>query len=119
MAQSVQRGDVGLVAIVQKGVPPMSMIIIAALSMAGATQAPAAAITVNDRPQIAEAARRLNVSTRSLLRAVTAPPSPRRSTREVRYCIERDRIISGRSGQVCHTAQQWARFGITVPRRSV
>ncbi len=96
----------------------MSLFLIAALSMAGAAQAPATIITTNDRPEIAEAARRLNVPTRSLLRAVTAPESPRRSTREVRYCIERDRIVSGRAGQVCHTAQQWARFGIPVARRS-
>lgn len=97
----------------------MSLLLIAALSTAAAAQSPAATISVDDRPQIAEAARRLNVPTRSLLRAVTAPDSPRRSTREVRYCIDRDLIVSGRSGQVCHTAQQWARYGIPVNRRSV
>lgn len=96
----------------------MSLLLIAALSTAAAAQSPVATISVDDRPQIAEAARRLNVPTRSLLRAVTAPDSPRRSMREVRYCIERDLIVSGRSGQVCHTAQQWARYGIPVSRRS-
>ncbi len=96
----------------------MSLFLIAALSMAGATQTPASTITADDRPQIAEAARRLNVPTRALVRAVTAPETPRRSTREVRFCIAREAVVSGRSGQVCHTAQQWARFGITVARRS-
>ena len=97
----------------------MSLFLIAALSMASATLAPDTIISPNDRPQIAAAARRLNVPTRALYRAVTAPQEPRRSTREVRYCIERELIVSGRSGQVCHTAQQWARFGIPVARRSV
>jgi hypothetical protein len=97
----------------------MSLFLFAALSMASAMQAPASTITPTDRPQIAEAARRLNVPTRALYRAVTAPQAPRRSTREVRYCIERELIVSGRAGQVCHTAQQWARFGIPVARRSV
>lgn len=92
----------------------MAFSMIAALALAATTPTPADAITHADRPAIAAAARRLNVSTRALVRAVTAPPVPRRSTQEVRYCIDRDRIVSGRSGQVCHTAQQWARFGIAV-----
>ncbi len=94
----------------------MSIFLIAALSMTSATQAPAAPFSASDRPQIAEAARRLNVPTRSLYRAVTAPSSPRRSTREVRYCIAQNRIVGGRDGQICHTAEQWARFGIPIAR---
>lgn len=93
----------------------MAFSMFAALALAASPAAvPNDTITHADRPAIAAAARRMNVSTRALVRAVTARPQPRRSVREVRYCVERARIVSGRSGNICHTAQQWAQFGIAV-----
>lgn len=92
----------------------MSMLIIAALSLAGAAPATTETITASDRPQVAEAAQRINVPTRALYRAVTVRETPRRSVRETRLCLRLSTVVEGKTGRICRTRNQWASFGLTI-----
>lgn len=93
----------------------MSLTLIIALATAGAPAVANNVITAADRPAVAAAAARMNVPTRRLLRAMSEPVSPRQSPGQVRYCIERSRVVPGREGMVCRTENQWARYGLIVP----
>jgi hypothetical protein len=92
----------------------MSLSIIIALATAGAPSAPDATILPDDRAEVAATARRMNVPTRALYRGMTAPERQRRAG-GIYYCMPRARVVSGKSGMVCRTRQQWARFGLIVP----
>ena len=93
----------------------MSLSMIIALATAGTPAVANNVITPADRPAVAEAAARMNVPTRRLLRAMSEPVSPRRSSNQVRYCIERNAVVPGREGMVCRTENQWARYGLIIP----
>jgi hypothetical protein len=95
----------------------MSFILVAALALASPTAAQETMIAPQDRPAVAAAARRMQVPTRSLYRAMTAPQSPRRADGDVRYCMPRARVVSGKKGAVCRTRHEWADFGLLVPNR--
>ncbi|MBX9727313.1 MAG: hypothetical protein K2X31_00230 [Sphingopyxis sp.] len=93
----------------------MSLTMIIALATAGTPAVANNVITAADRPAVAAAAARMNVPTRRLLRAMSEPVSTRQSPDQVRYCIERDRVVPGRDGMVCRTENQWARYGLIIP----
>jgi hypothetical protein len=93
----------------------MSLSMIVALATAATPVVANNVITSADRPAVAAAAARMNVPTRRLLRAMTAPVDARQSPRQIRYCIERDTVVPGREGMVCRTENQWAAFGLVIP----
>lgn len=93
----------------------MSLSMIIALATAGTPAVANNVITSADRPAVAQAAARMNVPTRRLLRAMSEPVSPRRSSNRVRYCIERDAVVPGREGMVCRTENEWAAYGLVIP----
>ncbi len=95
----------------------MSITLIAALALAATPAVPASTISAQDRPAVAAAARRMNVPARSLYRAMTARVLPRTPGGEIRYCVARSRVVSGKQGAVCRTRSQWAGFGLIVPNR--
>lgn len=93
----------------------MSMMIIAALSAASASITPASTIGPADWPAVAAAARRMDVPASILYRSLTARQTPRRTERDVRFCISRAAVVDGKSGHVCRSRRQWASFGISIP----
>lgn len=93
----------------------MSLSMIIALATAGTPAVANNVITQADRPAVARAAARMNVPTRRLMRAMSAPVEPRQSSSQVRYCIARNAVVPGREGMVCRTESQWARFGLIIP----
>lgn len=93
----------------------MSLSMIIALATAGTPAVANNVITSADRPAVAQAAARMNVPTRRLMRAMSEPVEPRRSSNQVRYCIERNAVVPGREGMVCRTENQWARYGLIIP----
>jgi hypothetical protein len=95
----------------------MSFTFFAALALATPAVAHETTIAPQDRPAVAASARRMNVPTRSLYRAMTAPQSPRRVGGDVRFCLPRARVVSGKKGAVCRTRAEWADFGLLVPNR--
>ena len=95
----------------------MSLTLFAALALATPTVTHDTTIAPQDRPAVAAAARRMQVPTRSLYRAMTAPQTPRRANGDVRYCMPRARVVSGKAGAVCRTRHEWADFGLLVLNR--
>lgn len=93
----------------------MSLSMIIALATAGTPAVANNVITSADRPAVAQAAARMNVPTRRLLRAMSEPVEPRGASNQPRYCIERNRVVPGREGMVCRTENQWARYGLIIP----
>ncbi|MBA4040883.1 MAG: hypothetical protein C0474_03605 [Sphingobium sp.] len=95
----------------------MNFIILAALAASTAIADDTAKIGPGDWIQVAESARKMNVSPDSLYMAMTTRETPRPKTRQVRYCVPRAEIVAGKSGMVCRTRTQWASFGLEVPSR--
>ncbi|MBA4048801.1 MAG: hypothetical protein C0476_09705 [Sphingomonas sp.] len=96
----------------------MSFMILAALAANTAIADKNAKIGPGDWIQVAESARKMNVSADSLYMAMTSKEAPRPKTRQVRYCVPRAEIVAGKSGMVCRTRNQWASFGLEVPSRN-
>lgn len=96
----------------------MSMLFIAALMVSAETPATNRIIDQQDWPAIVAAARKTDVPSNILYRALTAPVAKVRRPHETRLCIRHNDIVPGKDGMVCRTRNQWASLGIdiTVPK---
>lgn len=94
----------------------MSIAILAALAMASIDAPTKHSIDRNDWPQIATAARRANMPTETLYRALTAPSArtPSRYQRSAQLCIRHDEIVPTKTGMVCRTRNEWAELGVEI-----
>lgn len=92
----------------------MSVFVWAALAMATASPATSAPVNSQDRADIVQAARRMQVSSSALYAALSAPQKPRRNLNEARYCLPLNEVIRDRRGMVCRTRHEWSAFGLEV-----
>ena len=92
----------------------MSIIVLAAAALSAAVPTTHATIGRSDWPNVAAAARRMEMPAGILYRALTAPQAPRRLPGEVRYCVPQSLVAQDKPGLVCRNESQWAALGIDI-----
>ena len=92
----------------------MTILLLAALSVATVTSIDDAAIGHEDWHAVATAARRMELPATTLYDAMTARVAPRRDPSERRFCVRRQDIVPAKSGMVCRTRAQWTALGIDI-----
>lgn len=92
----------------------MSLMLMAAAMMSASLPGSTTGFDRSDWRHVVAAARRADMASVDLYRALTAPVAPRRSADEARLCIRSSDIVPAKAGLVCRTRDQWADLGIEI-----
>lgn len=92
----------------------MSLMLMAATMMSASLPGTATGFDRSDWRHVVAAARRADMASVDLYRALTAPVAPRRSADEARLCIRSSDIVPTKPGLVCRTRNQWTALGIEI-----